>query len=295
MAAPPSYEEKLQQEAELWGSVAAEKAQQQPPDWRFLKNTRHNRIIHQPIIDPFLDTIQPEMRVCELGCGSGWLTLAMAQRGADAIGYDISEQAVTIAREYYAQIEAETSGTATYEVSDLNHLSLGPNAFDVVAVKGTLHHLVNMPHVITQVQQALKEGGLFWIHDSSGDEHSRSVLFASGLMFVLPTHVSYPDKFRGLFKFGFDAPNRIKASMEAEGLSPFEGAGRDHDWYTIVHEMFTIEKEFSAPSITGYLSAQVNLPDAIGEPLLRVIRLMDNGLMRIGVLQSAGVVVYARK
>lgn len=293
--APPSYEEKLQQEADLWGTVAAEKAQKDPPDWRFLKKTRHNRIIHQPIIDPFLEIIQPGMHVCELGCGSGWLTLAMAQRGATAIGYDISEQALTVAREYYAQVKTDISGTTTYKMADLNYIDLESNTFDVIAVKGTLHHLVNMPEVIAQIHQALKDGGLLWIHDTSGDEHPRSVLLASGLMFLLPTHISYGEKIRGLLKFGFASPSRIKASMEAEGLSPFEGAGRDHDWYTLVHEAFSVEKEYRAPSITGYLSTQVKVRDAIGEPLLRGVRLIDYALMRIGILQSAGVIVYARK
>ena len=89
------------------------------------------------------------------------------------------------------------SGSVDYQVADLNQLDLPADTYDVIAVKGTLHHLINLPQVIAQVHQALKAGGLFWVHDTDGDEATSTVLVASGLMFLLPTHVSYREKFKG--------------------------------------------------------------------------------------------------
>ena len=215
-----TYEDKLKQEAELWGSVDERNAADIPPDWRAHRHLRHNAIMHTADIDALLARVQPGMQTLELGCASGWLTLAMAQRGAHATGLDVSEKSLAIARDYYAQVADETTGTADYHYADLNQIQLEPNQYDIIVTKGTLHHLVNMAQVIEQVHRALKPGGLFWISDEDGEHSLPTALFASALMFVLPTTVSYRDKIGGLLKFGANAPARIKASMEAEGSIP---------------------------------------------------------------------------
>lgn len=289
----PSYEQKLADEAALWGSVAA--ASDAPPDWRYQSDLRHNIIFHKKNINALLSQIQPGMQVLELGCGSGWLTLAMAQRGADATGVDISAQSLEIARDYYAKIHSEVSGSVIYQVADLNSMTLNSNAYDVIVIKGTLHHLPQAEHLIDQTYQALKQGGLLWVSDENGEAQLATVLVASGLMFVLPTVVSYPEKVKGLLRFGTQAPSRIKASMEAEGLSPFEGAGRDHDWVQLIEQRFSIEKEIRLPAITGYLTHQVKLPNWIALPLLRTICRVDNLLVQLGLLHSTGLILYGRK
>jgi 2-polyprenyl-3-methyl-5-hydroxy-6-metoxy-1,4-benzoquinol methylase len=218
----PTYEQKLAGEAALWGQDAADKARTVPPDWRYHRNLRHNVIFHTADIDAFLAQVQPGMTALELGCGGGWLTLAMAQRGADATGLDISATALEIAQAYYDSIRETVSGSVTYQVADLNNLELPTQHYDVIAVKGTLHHLLRLDHVIEVVANALKPGGLLWVSDAHGEETLGTALVASGLMFLLPTVVSYPAKIAGLLKFGARAPQRIKASMEAEGLSPLK-------------------------------------------------------------------------
>ncbi|QPC84318.1 methyltransferase domain-containing protein [Phototrophicus methaneseepsis] len=290
-----TYEQQLHDEAELWGTEAQRMAGQVLPDWRAHRHLLYNVINHQQDIDALLAQIQPGMQTLELGCASGWLTLAMAQRGANATGYDISPKSLQVARDYYATIAHEVPGTVQYDVQDLNNLSLPHAAYDVVVVKGTLHHLVNMPQVIAEVHQSLKPGGLFWVSDEAGDVNMRSALFSSALMFLLPTQVSYREKFGGLLKFGLNAPSRIKASMEAEDLSPFEGAGREHDWLALVQAQFADVRVFNKPAVTGYLAHQINLSRWLAIPLLRMIGAIDSLMVRIGLLKNTGVVVYARK
>ncbi len=295
MTPATDYEQQLAGEAELWGRDAERQSQSTPPDWRHHRSLRHNIIYHRADIDAFLEHIQPGMTVLELGCASGWLTLAMAQRGANAMGMDISDKALNVARRYYESIKDSVSGAATYQVADLNMLELPAETYDVVAVKGTLHHLVRMDHVIAQIHKALKPGGLLWASDSHGEESLPTVLVASGLMFVLPTHVSYAEKFRGLLRFGLKSPSRIKASIEAEGLSPFEGAGREHDWVRLIGERFTVERRVDAPAVTGYITHQLKLPDWAALPLLRGLCAVDRLLVRIKLLRNTGVILYARK
>jgi 2-polyprenyl-3-methyl-5-hydroxy-6-metoxy-1,4-benzoquinol methylase len=289
------YQEKLAQEAALWGAEAERQAQELPPDWRYHRHTPSVVIVSGPELEKMLALIQPGMKVLELGCNAGWLAVEVARRGADVHGLDISGPAIEVARQYYAEIEADLPGTATYEVADLNNLSLPAATYDLIYAKATLHHLEKLDALIAEVQQALKPGGLCWVMDTNGDEATSTVLVASALMFILPTVVSYGDKFRGLLRFGTRAPSRIKASMQAEGLSPFEGAGREHDWLALLHEHFTVEKTAPLPAFTGYITAQIKLPRRIGIPLLRFLRAIDLRLVRWGLLHNSGVVVYARR
>ena len=289
------YEQKLAGEAALWGAEAETRAQEVPPDWRYHRHLRHNIIYHTADIDAFLAHVQPGMTALELGCGAGWLTLAMAQRGANATGLDISAQALDVARDYAASVGDSLSGSVTYEVADLNRLQLPPEHYDVIAVRGTLHHLLRLDHVVEQMYIALKPGGLLWVSDSDGEEATATVLVASALMFLLPTAISYRDKLTGLIRFGTRAPSRIKASIEAEGLSPFEGAGRDHDWVQMIHQRFTVEQRVDAPAVTGYITHQLKLPDWAALPLLRALCWLDRGLVRFRLLRNTGMILYARK
>jgi 2-polyprenyl-3-methyl-5-hydroxy-6-metoxy-1,4-benzoquinol methylase len=290
-----AYEQQLAAEAELWGAEAQKQAESVPPDWRYHRRLRHNAVVHAAYIDAFLGHVQPGMKALELGCGSGWLSLAMAQRGAHVTGLDISDKALQIGRDYYASIQGDVTGRVTYRAADLNALELPMEHYDVIAVKGTLHHLVNLPHVIEQIHRALKPGGLLWIADSHGDESMAAVLIASALMFLLPTHVSYTDKIRGLLRFRASAPARIKASIQAQGLSPFEGAGRDQDWLALVEKRFAIEQRVTSPAFTGYITAQLKAPDALAIPFLRLLCAIDRSLVRLGLLKSSGILLYARK
>jgi 2-polyprenyl-3-methyl-5-hydroxy-6-metoxy-1,4-benzoquinol methylase len=290
-----TYEEKLQAEARFWGAESERQARTIPPDWRYHRHLRHNAIMHTADIDQLLAHVTPGMVTLELGCASGWLTLAMAQRGAQATGIDISEAALKVAQAYYESVREQVSGSVTYWVQDLNVVTLLAEKYDIVAVKGTLHHLVRLDHVIAEVHKALKPGGLLWVADTHGEEALPTVLIASVLTFLLPTQVSYCQKIGGLIRFGLRAPSRIKASMEAEGLSPFEGAGREHDWLQLVQERFTVERQVRAPAFTGYVTAQLRLPERLALPLLRAIRAFDLLLVRLGMLPSTGLVIYARK
>lgn len=291
----PSYEQKLAGEADLWGADAERSAADVPPDWNYHQNLRHNIIYHKRDINAFLEQVQPGMQALELGCGSGWLTLAMAQRGAEATGIDISGRALAVARQYAESLGDALRGSVTYRTADLNAIELPAEQYDVIAVKGTLHHLMRMDHVIGEMHKALKPGGLLWVSDSQGEEALTTALVASGLMFLLPTQVPYGEKIRGLLRFGTRAPSRIKASIEAEGLSPFEGAGREFDWLHLIRERFNIERQINAPAVTGYITHQVNLPDWIVLPLLRGLRVVDEVLVRAGLLHNSGIILYARK
>ena len=258
---------------------------------------RHNLVVQGANIDEFLSHIRPGMRVLDLGCGAGWLTLAMAQRGAEATGLDISEEALSVAREYYETIRHKVSGSVRYEVSDLNHISLKADSYDVITVCGALHHLTNAHHTIEESHKALRPGGLFWVSDLLGSESRVATYLTGALMFLLPIEISYRDKFAGLFRFGLRSPERVKAALEGEGFSPFEGSGREGGWFQDVEEHFAVRRKFHFLSVTKHFAGEkmISLSDRWAVPILRGIAALERSLLRIGWLRGTGWVVYACK
>ncbi|MFC1960482.1 class I SAM-dependent methyltransferase [Chloroflexota bacterium] len=101
-----SYEQMLKEESELWGKDAQEKAAAMPPDWQVYRQVWWSAgVMSGGEIEQCLASVQPGMKVIELGCNSGWLTVALARRGADVTGFDLSAGAIEIANDYYESIK----------------------------------------------------------------------------------------------------------------------------------------------------------------------------------------------
>jgi 2-polyprenyl-3-methyl-5-hydroxy-6-metoxy-1,4-benzoquinol methylase len=291
----PTYTEQLRQEAAIWGAAAAEAAITTPPDWNAHRSLRINAGWHAREIDDLLRRIRPGTRVLEVGCGSGWLTIALARRGAIAHGVDVAGDAVAIARDYYRSHRDHLEGVATYEAADLNELVLDEGLYDAVVAKGIMHHLARAEALIERLHAALAPGGFLWVSDTRGHESPVTAAVAGAITFVLPTHVSYADKLRALATFGLASASRVKASMEADGLSPFEGAGRRVDWPGTVRRLFDVEFERPHPAITGYIAGNLRGPDLLADPFLASLSAVDRALVRAGVLRSTGLTISARK
>jgi 2-polyprenyl-3-methyl-5-hydroxy-6-metoxy-1,4-benzoquinol methylase len=115
--------------------------------------------------------LKPGVSLCELGCGSGWLSRFAARQGARAVGYDISPGMVEIARE-----EAAREGLdVRYEVADMETLEL-EEQFDTCVLYDALHHSARPDAVLSTARRALRAGGLLlvsepnWMHRFGGKE-----------------------------------------------------------------------------------------------------------------------------
>lgn len=52
---------------------------------------------------------------------------------------------------------------------DLNFIELEPNTYDFILCHGTLHHLINLEHVLYQINRSLKKDGLLLIYEYVGE------------------------------------------------------------------------------------------------------------------------------
>jgi ubiquinone biosynthesis O-methyltransferase len=95
--------------------------------------------------------------VLDLGCGGGFMSEALAQHGANVIGVDPSQPAITIARKH-----AQATGLAIdYHVGAGESLPIAENSVDIVLCVDVLEHVRDLDVVLDEVRRVLKPGGLF--------------------------------------------------------------------------------------------------------------------------------------
>ena len=119
-------------------------------------------------------------RVLDIGTGPGVVALPLAERGANVIGTDISENQIEAARE---QAEARgLSDRCTFEVSPAEHSRFANNSFDMITA-GTCWHWFDHGKALAECTRLLAPGGLLVIaHYIYLPQHSELVRDSEALV-----------------------------------------------------------------------------------------------------------------
>jgi ubiquinone biosynthesis O-methyltransferase len=95
--------------------------------------------------------------VLDLGCGGGFMAVALAGRGAKVTGIDPSEGAIAAARRYAEENKLEIE----YRVSGGESLPFADGVFDVVVCVDVLEHVEDLRRVLSEVARVLRPNGIF--------------------------------------------------------------------------------------------------------------------------------------
>jgi ubiquinone/menaquinone biosynthesis C-methylase UbiE len=95
-------------------------------------------------------------KVLEFGCGSGWLTIYLAQPGAHVFAFDISEESLKVAAKYAAK--HGVVDRISFRKENAEALSYPDNSFDVVVGGAILHHL-DIEKASREIYRVLKKKG----------------------------------------------------------------------------------------------------------------------------------------
>lgn len=154
----------------------------------------------------------PFERAAMLGCdeepyAAAWLR-ARASAALDI--YDLSPYALATVR----RLAGAHADGARFIEADLNFARLPAAHYDVIWSSACLHHLINLEHLLAQIEQALRPGGLFVVHDFVGE---RQIRYA-------PARLA---RARALFdeipaRYRHTGPEAL-AAPDPEALSPFCG------------------------------------------------------------------------
>ncbi|TMV00005.1 class I SAM-dependent methyltransferase [Streptomyces sp. DASNCL29] len=111
----------------------------------------------------------------DIGCGTGWDTLALAGAGYRATGVDISEEALHLARARAAENAAEESGDGSsrpaFEQADVRRLPFADASFDLLIDRGCLHHLgeEDRERYAREAARVLRPRGILYLRGSRVD------------------------------------------------------------------------------------------------------------------------------
>jgi ubiquinone/menaquinone biosynthesis C-methylase UbiE len=100
------------------------------------------------------------LRILEVGCGTGFMSLELARMGHDVVGIDPNENIIRIARRTMeTDPYNKTRGGLRYEIMDFNEWSDDPGSYDVVLFSRVLHDLRQPKKILFKAHRLLKDKG----------------------------------------------------------------------------------------------------------------------------------------
>ena len=134
--------------------------------------------LHQinPLRLDWINSICPVqgLQTLDVGCGGGILTDALARKGAQAMGIDLSTKALRV-----AQLHALEAGTANVSYREISAEALAteaPAQFDMVSCMEMLEHVPEPASIVRACAAMVKPGG--WVFFSTLNRNAKSFLFA---------------------------------------------------------------------------------------------------------------------
>jgi 2-polyprenyl-6-hydroxyphenyl methylase/3-demethylubiquinone-9 3-methyltransferase len=163
-------------------------------------------------------------RVLDVGCGGGILADAMARRGAQVLGIDLSVKALRVAALH--ALEADTQGVEYREVAAEALAVELPGQFDVVTCMEMLEHVPTPASVVAACASLAKPGG--WLFFSTINRNPKSFLFAIvGAEHILKLLPKGTHEYAKLIK-----PSELAGYCRSAGLDVTESSGLEYNPFT---------------------------------------------------------------
>jgi len=104
----------------------------------------------------------PTDHLLDIACGPGYLTMALAQRAAGAVGLDATDRFI-----FGAAREAARRGIANlrFVIGDVMRLAFRASSFDLVACKMAFHHFPEPGEALGEMARVTRPGGKIIIAD----------------------------------------------------------------------------------------------------------------------------------
>lgn len=102
--------------------------------------------------------VEPDSRVLDIGCGSGWATRLLADYAFNGhvTGIDISDEMVRVAR-----AASQTYENVSYEVASAEQLPFTNDEFTGAFSMESLYYYRNIPKALSEIHRVMDRGGLF--------------------------------------------------------------------------------------------------------------------------------------
>lgn len=132
---------------ELWDRIA--------PDWERQVGTdgdANRQLNSDPVVWAFAGDVRAR-KVLDAGCGTGYLTAKLRERGADVVGVDFSERMIELATSSHPECDFRVDSC-----SDLG--SIDDGSIDVVVSNYVLMDTPELEETVTAFHRVLTDGGI---------------------------------------------------------------------------------------------------------------------------------------
>jgi 2-polyprenyl-6-hydroxyphenyl methylase/3-demethylubiquinone-9 3-methyltransferase len=163
-------------------------------------------------------------QVLDIGCGGGILADAMARKGAQVLGVDLSTKALKVAQLH--ALEAQTPNIQYREVSAEALAAEQPAQYDVVTCMEMLEHVPDPASIVRACSQLVKPGG--WVFFSTLNRNPKSFLFAIvGAEYVLNLLPKGTHEYAKFIK-----PSELAGYARSAGLDLQASKGMEYNPFT---------------------------------------------------------------
>jgi ubiquinone/menaquinone biosynthesis C-methylase UbiE len=236
-------------------------------------------------------------RWLSLGCGSAGTEIFASQAGlfTSLHALDASDQALVEARRAAAAGGVEN---LTFARTDLNHVSLPSNAFDVAMMCMSLHHVKNLRGTLSAVRRALKPGGFLLLNEFVGPRQFQFTDLQLGIVRELISIL--PERLRIDCTTGRSKTEYVRMPVEHWNVADPSEAIRSDEIVEQVGRRFEIVLRADyGGTILGLLLEHIvhnfRPEDPADVSTIRLLARTEDLLIRNGVLTSDYTLIAARK
>jgi 2-polyprenyl-3-methyl-5-hydroxy-6-metoxy-1,4-benzoquinol methylase len=125
-----------------------------------------------PLVPGIADRLSRGIRMLDVGCGRGRILnrLAALYPGSRFVGMDLSQEAVTSAREEASGAGRDNVMFIAVDLSDFDRTA-EPDTFDFITTFDAIHDQARPLNVLKGIHRALKADGVYLMQDISGSSH----------------------------------------------------------------------------------------------------------------------------
>ncbi len=178
--------------------------------------------------------VEPEMKILDLGTGSGYLAFPFAEKykTAEVTGLDIVEKTLQDNQQKADMWGIDNLHFVNYEGMDF---PFDDNSFDIVITRYALHHFPSIYDTFREISRVLKKNGVFFLSDPAPNDDDEKRFVDEYMQMKKDGHIKFytKDEWKHIggtvnLKYTEDFETAIRFPRKRDTALEFENIVRRH-------------------------------------------------------------------